>query len=232
MISIQVDTTSALRGLSDLQQRQVPFAISKALNALANKAQAAERARLTGAFNLRRVKWNLDAIYISKQDRATKTSWLVVIQVQDSRSYLNKFEQGGEKIPHKGRKNLAIPNPVVFRSGIVPKGSPLKPAALNLRHVGGKWEGDQRTFIAPFKRNDEAGIFQRLGRDKRGRAKKNKGVRGRAGVDANVRLLYTLISRVPIKAQLHFVSTIGETVQREWASTMNEAMAYALKTAR
>lgn len=88
MLTIRIDPSSALKGLSDAQQRQVPFAVSKALNTLANKAQAAERARITGEFRLKRKAWNLQGIYISKQDRSSKTSWRVVIQVQSDRSTL------------------------------------------------------------------------------------------------------------------------------------------------
>lgn len=233
MLHFKVDPSRAIHSMGELSERQAPFAVSRALNQLANKAQAAERDRLKSSFTLRRADWNLQGIYISKADRATKTSWVVVIQVQDSRNYLNKFEAGGERVPQFGRHAIAIPNSQVFKGGIVPKDSPLRPKALHLKKFGRAWRGDQGSFVAPMRKNSsEQGIFQRLGKTAKGRAKRNRAVKGREGADSNVRLLYTLVSRVPIKAKLEFAKTVEGVIQREWAPTMEASMADALKTAR
>lgn len=233
MLTVKIDPSAVYRQLGVFGERQAPYALSLALNRLANKAQAAERERLKSAFTLRRVDWNLQGIYISKADRATKTSWKVVIQVQGNRSYLNKFEQGGEKLPQFGRHTLAVPNSQVFRGGFVPKDSPLRPKALHLKRFGQAWRGDQGTFVAPMRgRTGEQGIFQRLGKTEKGRQKTNRRVKGREGTDSNVRLLYTLVQRVPIKAKLEFINTVTGTIDREWQQTVNDAVREALRTAR
>ncbi len=233
MLRVQIDPRGALATLSDLEQRQAPFAVSLFLNRLGNDAQGDMRDQIKRAFKLRREDWNLKGIYIARQDRATKTSWRVVIQVEDKRSYLNKFEDGGEKVPLGGRMHIAVPNDDVFRGRILKPDDPLRPKNLQLhRDSHGRVIGDQRTFVLPLRHQGEQGIFQRLGKDKRGRQKKNKGIRGRKGLDSGIQLLYTLVKRVPVRAQLQFVPTITATVATRSASRFREAFDEAMRTAR
>ena len=96
-IRVHVDPRAVLGWLSDAQERQLPFAVSLALNRVANQAQVAERENIKRSFKLRRESFVLKGVKISKQDRATKSSWRVTIQLAypDDRHFLDQHEVGG-----------------------------------------------------------------------------------------------------------------------------------------
>lgn len=233
LVSIRLDTKPIEAALGTQMETQIPFAVSLWINRLANAAQAAVRTRMKGQFRLKREDFNLKAIYISKVDRATKSSWRVVIQVLDRAGYLDKFEQGGDKVALGGRKYLAIPNDKVFSDGIVDQGNPLRIKNLHLhKDEFGRLLGDQRTFLAPLRGGQgSAGIFQRMGENpKKGRGKAQGG-RG-SGPDPGIRLLYKLISKAKIPAKLEFVQTIQTAVDEQSSTILNDAFAEAMRTAR
>lgn len=232
-MKINLDTTPVLEAIGTKMESQTPFAVSLWINRLANAGQAAERQHMKQRFHLNREDFNLRAIYISKADRATKTTWRAVIQVQARAGYLGKFEEGGEKVAIGGRRYLAIPDETVFPDGIVPRGSELKLRKLNLhKDDHGRLIGDQRTFLAPLRNGGQAaGVFQRTGKDTRSSAAKKKGVKDAAG-DAGVRLLYKLVGRARIPAKLDFYQTVADTVAARSKDILNDAFAEAMRTAR
>ena len=233
IVQIRVDTKPVQAALGTQMETQIPFAVSLWLNRLANAAQAAIRAHMKEKFHLRHEAFNLKAIYISKADRSTKTSWRVLIQVQERASYLDKFEEGGEKVALGGRRYLAIPNDKVFSDGIVEKGSPLRIKNLHLhKDEYGRVIGDQRTFLAPFRGAEgSAGIFQRISKDTRKGSAKSAGTKS-STADAGIQLLYKLVSRARIPAKLEFVQTVQDTVDTQSRTLLDDAFADAMRTAR
>lgn len=230
----QINVKVTAEGLEKLTQMgdsdQVPFAVSLWLNRLANAAQASVREGIKRRFKLHREDFNLRAIYISKANRATKASWSVVIEVQQRADYLNKFEDGGEKVAIGGRRYLAIPNDKVFSDGIVDQGSPLRIKNLNLhKDEHGRLIGDQQTFLLPMRNQaGQAGIFQRTAKDTRkGQARKSKD-----GQDSGIRLLYKLVARAKIPAKLEFIPTVQATVDAQAGQLMDQAIAEAQRTAK
>lgn len=231
-MKINLDTTPVLEAIGTKMESQIPFAVSLWINRLANAGQAAERQHMKQRFHLNREDFNLRAIYISKADRATKTTWRAIIQVQARAGYLGKFEEGGEKVAIGGRRYLAIPDETVFPDGIVPRGSELKLRKLNLhKDDHGRLIGDQRTFLAPLRGGDQAaGVFQRVGAS----SKKGRPLGGGSHHDtsANVRLLYKLVARARVPAKLEFYETVAETVAAKSKDILNDAFAEAMRTAR
>jgi len=231
MFKIQVDPVPVVNALHQAGQR-AGYAIASGLNQLANKAQAAERAHMAKAFNLRREQFNLRAIYISKADRADATTWRVVIQVKlpGNRHHLQDHEGGQVRVPHGG-KFLWQPNQDVFKSKIIGSGNSLAPKNLNLRRgKGGTLQGDHRTFL--IKTNGQRFILQRQGRrqggtvrgrDEAGRYTIRKRRRNSKG-NGQTRLLYRLVQRVKLPARLAFVTTITRTVQDQWGATIGQAV--------
>ena len=57
MLAINVDIAEFTKGMNELQEKQLPFATSKALNAVGIDVQLRERARLREVFTLRRPEW-------------------------------------------------------------------------------------------------------------------------------------------------------------------------------
>jgi hypothetical protein len=248
MFLIKVDTAEVMDRLTGMEQVQLPFAMSLALNRIANAAQAAEQAHLKAKFKLRRPAWNLQGIYISKADRATKSSWRVVVQVQPTRDYLSRMEEGGEKTPTRGRW-LWKPNAEVFKNKIILRSDPLHP--LNLRfHKQGRshqFQGNERTFMIAVKglllvlqrvdRRLTKQSARRLGRLTLDTFRGGQGPslkRERVAIERTVgtRLLYTLVSRVRVPRKLEFVNTISRTVQTQWPAVFADALGEAMRTAR
>ena len=246
MIEIKVHTSGVLKMLAEAQD-QLPYAMSLALNRVAIDGQKAEQARLKAVFKLRRETFVIRGIKIEKADRATKTSWRVVISIPVAQDFLDKFEQGDPKIPRQG-KWLWIPNAAVFQNKIINRGNPLHPKNLHFsKSKGGQLVGDQRTFMLKGK-NGKPLVIQRMDRGlAKGsysvmksmtldnlhtgmgpREKKQKAIHRAAGT----RLLYTLVSRVATPVRLEFVSTISNQVERMWPERINEAIHEALRTAK
>jgi len=246
MIQIKVDTSGAMILLAQATD-QLPYAMSLALNRVANDGQKAEQARVKSVFKLRQETFVIRGIKIEKLDRATKNSWSVVISIPATQDFLDKFEMGDPKTPRVG-KWLWIPNSDVFKNKIINRGNPLHPKNLHFqKSKGGQLQGDQRTFMLKTK----AGmplviqrIDQKLAKGSYSimksmtldnvhtgmgpRTKKQKAIHRSAGT----RLLYRLVSRVPTPVRLAFVDTITNEVMRTWPSRIEDAVSEALRTAR
>lgn len=209
MIEIQVD--QAIAALDELGKRQIPFAISMALNRTAEDGQAAVRERLGGEFTLRRKDYIDRTIKIENRDRATKTKPFVIVGVDPTRNVLAKFELGGAKTPVSGRA-LAVPiDARRNKSDIVTKSQRIR--SLNLRKVGSKAggiriQGDKGTFVAG------GAVLQRVGS------------RGK------IRVLYAFKDSVPLRPVLRFEDTVTRTVEKRWAPNFEGSFAFAMRTSR
>jgi hypothetical protein len=243
MFKVSVDPSSLLGSLSEMNQRHIPFIVSKALNAIANDAQKAEREHIQSP-------WVLQGVYISKADRATKSSWAATIQIQGDRDFLTRFERGDLKYPTHG-KWVWVPNADVFKGQVVLYSDPLHPRNLMFqRSKGGQMQGNDRTFMVHGKKGGPLvlqrisragkGVSQRIGQ---GYVRKGSGRdvgtgRFTAGATSKrvrgggVRMLYTLVSKVKIPVRLQFVEIVTNTVVAQWEGRLSEAMNYALNTAK
>lgn len=252
MFQINVDARTVLANLSDVQENQLPFAVSLALNRVANDAQAAERQKIRGRFHLRHETFVLNTIKIAKTDRATKSSWFVVISIPVDRNELAKFEEGGFKTATKG-KWVWEPNKDVFGDVPIQSGNSLAVKNLHFaRTPGGEMQGNERTFMIHGKkgplilqRTDKStkGVAQRInsgfkhgtkGREAgSGRFTLGEKLKGRAAQrKGGTRILYTLVQRVSLPIHLEFVDTISRTAYAQWLPRMTEAMDQALRGAR
>lgn len=249
MITIKVDPKSVLNGFSLFQDQQAPFAVSRALNRIANAGQSAEQAHMRESFHLRRESFVIRGVKIDKADRATKSSWRVVIQLAypDQRHFMDEHEQGGERQRFGGGR-LWKPNPEVFKSKIIGRSNPLHPSMLHLhKDAKGRIIGDQRTFLIKTKGNGKMLVLQRQdrgldGRTKRGlktltldnihvgmgpRMKREREFRRTNGT----RLLYMLVSRVRIPAKLEFVTTISKVVNEQLEPMLRQSFDEAVRDA-
>ena len=242
MLSVRVHPEGALAALATAGG-QFPYIVSVALNRTANIGQEAERKQMRGALHLRREQFVVRGIKIDKADRATKTSWRVVIQLAypDERHFLDQHEEGGDRVRHGG-KRLWQPNQEVFKSKIIGRANPLHPSNLHLhKDKGGRIVGDQRTFLVRVR--SQVIILQRVDRrlTKRGsrlssftldnvavgmgpRTRKEKALHRTAGT----RLLYRLVDRVRIPADLKFVPTISQAALDAFPGEFHRAAVEAL----
>lgn len=113
-LDVQVDhkaVTDALREFG----RQIPFAMAKALNDVANDAQKDIQNSLPQRFTLRRPDFIKRTIKRDRADFATKSKLEATVRVDPARDVLAKFEAGGTKTPIAGRA-IAIPTENVRRT--------------------------------------------------------------------------------------------------------------------
>lgn len=106
---IEVLGEEAARRMFDEIGRQGPFALSRTLNALANKTQQTVQNQLGERFTLRRPDFVKRTIYRKPgQDFATKSKLEAAVRVHPDRNFLAKFEDGGTKTSTSGSR-LAVP---------------------------------------------------------------------------------------------------------------------------
>lgn len=199
------------RTLSNLEQRQIPYALSKATNQVTLEARDYLKDRNRQAFIIRR-PWVLNGWRVrlsnKRQTPIKATLWL-----DPTRDFLSKFEEGGSKQSRSG-SSLAVP--IEARrgaKGLVPKALSIR--ALQLRkHVtkNGKIQLKGVNGAFTVRPGNVTLVLQRKGR--------------------RVDTLYAFKRSVPIPASLQFYATVGRYVANEWPSIMGEALAEAVRTAR
>lgn len=213
-MSIDVDTKGFFRW-TDKLSKQMPFAVSLALNRTAEEFQAVERKQLHKSFTIRRKTFIERQVKIERRDRATKDKFSVRVAIDQRRDFLSKFESDRVKRPRSGRA-LAVPIEVRRgKTGVIPKGQRLE--AFNLKRVGGRVIGDKRTFVVPLNRGKTTGLLlQRVGRRSRSRLK----------------TLYVFKRSVPLPASLNFEKNAERTATKRWEPNMLRAFDAALRTAK
>jgi hypothetical protein len=212
-ITVNVTGSDQLKSQMAEIGRQAPFATSKALNAVANDAQAAIRQGLAGTFTLRREQFVSRTIYRFRTgqgpdggDFATKASLRAIVRVNPSQDFLAKFEDGGRKTPVSGR-NVAIPLPGVRKSA-----STVIPARMR-----------------PSKLQGVKGV-RRIDTPSGAYIVRDKGREGRKGW--RTEFLYRLKASVPIRPMLRFGATAEATITKQFAVRATEAIEAAMRTAR
>jgi len=260
MIRYSYNPDAIVATFDDAAVRQVPFGMARALNWMANEAQAAQRSGMMDRFNIRRADWNMRAIKIDKADRATKTSWRVIMQVDPRAFHLDKFEEEGIHEPFNGRHYLWVPNEAVFKNRIIRADDLLYPKKLQLGHVqgpktkGSKSEGYairglQRTFM--IKTANGPIVLQRTGSassrpllsestkrlnklslDNYGSSARYRIRRWKKNTEDTTRKLYQLKERVTVPLKLEFFPTIQNTVQARGEILFRKSMDMALSSAR
>jgi hypothetical protein len=225
MISIDVDTDSLTREFTALQREQIPFAVSKALNAVGLDVQAREREQLRETFTLRRPEWADRSVKITHFAKKTELYTTVAISPPGGNrgDILGKFETETEKRARDGH-TIAIPIRARRNKRDIIVGKD-RPKAFNFQQQGGRIVGDRGTFLV--RRPDGTGlILQRARRSAKGRTL------GYKGKDSSVFALYLLVPRAELQPDLRFVPTAMEVVGRLWETQFGIAFDAALASAR
>lgn len=252
MITVDIDIKSLTRGLTDLQQKQIPFAASKALNALGLDVQVKERLRLREVFTLRREAWADRSIKMTHFAKKTELWATVAISPPGGASrsdIFGKFETDTEKRPFSG-SHIAIPIGAKRTKGDIVRANQ-RPKNMHLHSEGGRIVGDNGTYIVKLK--DGRQLLLQRGALSKGRLNAARGLnaaigaqyqRGRnaAGQFTGYQhahttsyastLLYLFTPRVQIHPDLQYARTASEVIERMYARRFDEALTAALATAR
>jgi hypothetical protein len=229
MITIDVNTSEALGWFDRVSHDQLPFAMSKALNATATDFQVAERAHLREIFTLRRETWADRSIKITHFAKKTELWAKIAVAPPPSRSggdnsdIFGKFEDETIKLPHNGHRALVIPLDAK-RTGAGVVSESIKPGALHFRRISTSgaatiYRGDKKTFMVQTA-DGRGFILQRTG----------PGLHGDLFAGSSV--LFVLRPSAPIKPDLHFESTGQQVVDEMFFRRFDEAWERALETAR
>jgi hypothetical protein len=209
MLTISVDISEVLAKLTELQERQFPYACALALTRTAQKCQAAVRGEMSTRFTIRN-DWSVRGIQIKPALKTQKQPFSVVF-VGDLWAYLKLQERGGLKVPIGGRHYICVPTSNVrrFPSQIIP--SAMHPKALL---------GTGKAFIIPSPEHPPLRGAIRLIV-----TRVSKGPRG-------LRTLYIMVRSGKIRSRLGLVQISQKVAEEVWAGTFDEAMAEAVRTAR
>jgi hypothetical protein len=215
MIAVTTDVRKARDMLTQIVQAQIPFALSKATNAVATDVQVAVRANLPGRFILRRKAFIERTVKILKFSNKRDRPIAAIVGIDPRFNFLAKFEQGGTK-QAVGGGSLAIP--VAARptpQSLVAKSLGIR--ALQLRkHVTKSGAIQLKGLLRSFtiKTATAALVMQRVG--KRG----------------ETRVLHVFKRSVPIRPLLGFLHTAERVVGAMWVRRASEALRDAVKNAR
>lgn len=202
-VSVDHNLEKAIAGMETLAS-QMPFIMSKALNATAKEIQQTTRAAMPVRFTMRS-DWIQKGLRI---EPSSKGNLEAVIYSRDR--FMDLQEAGGTKTPR--RKWLTIPTRAVLRTpkGVVRKSE--RPAALIARGI---------TEVIEFKGNRWIALKD----DKKIKLRGKKGSK-------NLRLLYLLVPRATLHERLGLHKDAHAVVQAKFGDHMRDAIEYALRTAR
>jgi hypothetical protein len=213
-VEIIVNTEPLTRYLGDFEQRQVPYALSQALNDVAKLFQYRERQHMASIFTIRRKQWVDNSVKITQFAKKGNLVASVAIESPGGRNsdILGKFESQTLKTPKDGH-SLAIPAEAKRnKSDIILKSA--RPKAFNFREVVGP------KHVSPLKANVRSGVLRGALKVFEGDKKtvmirnaKGQGVilqRVGKGKRAGMRLLYTLAPKAKITPNLRFVVNARE----------------------
>jgi hypothetical protein len=195
------------------REDQIPEAIKRGLNMLADRFQQRMRERIESSFKIKdsRKKFIFNSIKISKVNRATKTKWNVTISVEYAQ--LASFEEGQAHTPANGRSLLAaqagkLTDKIVRGSNAL--------AMRNLTFGSGTIQPHQTGGNRTFSLKSDTGslmIFQRTGK-------------------RTIKPIYRMTSRITRPVKLHFIDTANQIVSNEYQEVFTQAIEQVFKSMR
>jgi hypothetical protein len=121
MLELDLEVPDRLRGLGARAERQVPYALSLALDRTAEERQEAQRAEMRRAYTIRR-PWVLQGVKIPRGGFATKGHLAVTLGIDPARDFLTKLEAGGRKRPRDGGSVVVPQGARRNKADVVPTG--------------------------------------------------------------------------------------------------------------
>lgn len=199
-----MDVKALQRDLDNFARKQVPFAASQALNAVARKVQAAQRENMQKVLD-RPTPFTLNAVSVKPSTKATLTATVFVKDI--AAAYLLPYEQGG-----KNKLNSrALIKPVAQK--VNQYGNLARTAVKRLATKKGVFVGKVQT-----KSGLVDGVWQRT-----------KPVRGKA---AGLKLLVKFQDANDAKPRLGYGDVARKTVAASFRRELDAALTKAMKSAR
>lgn len=205
---IEIDTRDLdrmARRLQDLEARQIPFAVSKAVNSLAFDVRDKVRGSMPVNFTIRR-NWVVNQIQVKRRaEKRDPGGPEAIVGTSDAGKFLAKHEEGGPRTA-LGRF-VAIPTRAVVRTRTDQIRKSDRPSALGAKATVVDYRGNKWLAL-------------------------NKSRKWAQGSASKTRLLYLLRPRVDIDERLQLHEQGQYVVRTRGALALSDAVDYALKTAR
>lgn len=243
-MGVTVDITRAIAGLDRLARTQVPFATSRALNAVAEKVVEAEQHEMKSVFD-RPTAYTLNSLTVDRSDkrklqavvrfkrptgRGTSAEKFLAAEIKGGSRRAKRFElalqaagvmpAGYRAVPGRNVRldaNGNIPGALLRRVMKEARGQ-----ALNRREASqragrvGKRYGSEMVFIKPGAKNLSPGVWERV----------------KTGFGGAVRPILLFVPRAQYVAIYRFHEIGEQTVRREFGPIWDREMEAALRTAR
>ena len=197
--------------------RQFPYAMIKSLNLIVARMQEQQRRHQLRVFTVRQKTYWKQSVKIPPDGRANlkQKRFEAYMTIDPKERKGPKFEmwkrqeEGGTRVPIRGRKSIALPQPDVKRTtaGIV------RAAERPKRIMEKKRRGFEITFASGTR-----GLFQRLGSRQKGFVKNARGGGARLtlGQDPNVKFMYFLKKKTKIDPVYDYFHNAERVFRGNW----------------
>jgi hypothetical protein len=232
-LRVNVDASETIKGLDELQKRQLPFALAATLTGCAKAGQADVQQGLSGKFHLRN-DFTRRGIRIKPANKRNERIEADVHTDTANRStgapdYLVGQQEGAEKVPHGGRQFLAVPTKYLrmLAPNVIP--AELRPRNL-LGAVGGRYLANRRGKAGALRNQKIVQGFVFFIQDIKGG---HKAIMGRYWTDRDAYPFYLLIPEARVKPRLDMEKSVRRAVERafpeKWQETWRRIMARGLR---
>jgi len=238
---IKVDMRGAVKELGKLAKRlegferqQLPFAQSKALNAVADNIRNEVVRHIDKTFEITNKSWNkFNGQFSVKRTSASKKNLEVTIffpKVRGQRHFIERHQYSGSRYPIVGDEIFVPTNmffkayPVKTNKGVKLKLSKLLSDKKKNRIFEATINGNR--YIMQRAKGREPGIKTRIS-EKTGRRLKPKSILERSAVP-----LFLIKSRVKQRPELEFYKIANKVEKKTYKKEFDKAMAYAMATAK
>lgn len=229
-VRIKVDVAEAVAGLHELEHQHLPFALAATLTALAKGAQAKVREGLPSKFTLRN-NFTEQGIRFKPAEKNSSRIEADVHTDTENRTtgapdYLEKQEDGGERVAFGGRSHIAIPTRYLRAMiGNRPIPAELRPKAL-LGAVNGRYTAYKKTKggekqIALKNQTRVNGMIFFVQELKNG----HPAIMGRYWTDRDAFPFYILVTSVTTRPRLEMDKTVEQYVAANFDSAWQEQWA-------
>jgi hypothetical protein len=207
-ISVKADVRACVASLNDIARKQLPYAVSVALNDVARQVQTGERDNLKKVLQHPR-PFTFNSVFYLK---ATKTVWIATVYIKAiTAKYLMPFEFGGVHV---------LPGPELLD----PKNINLDPYGQLRNKTPARLKARARVFVG--KVNGIAGFWLRPTNAARRAAR-----RAKQPMPPLVLLIRFGIA-LPVKTHLNFHQRAVQIVKAAFVPAFNKVISTAVKKAR
>lgn len=222
-VNVKVDVTNAVNGLHELEKQHLPFALAATLTSLAKGARTKVKGTLPSKFHLRNAFTEQGIRFTPASKREEVMHADVRTDTENRKTgapdYLEKQEDGSERVPYGGRQHIAIPTKYLRQmvgNGVIP--AEMRPKAL-LTAVGGRYTAHSRKGqIAIRNQVRVKGFVFFIQTDKSGTPL----IMGRYWTEREAFPFYVLVREVTTRPRLDMEKTVQDFCNAYFEETWNE----------